>query len=429
MDNNPQNNPQNIQNIPKDDPTFVPNDEKELVKMENGEVYLREKVREVKPPAPTITLTTEQQHAIETIVAWMEIPADESPEYKLGGYAGTGKTTVLKTLIAELRKKYCIVPCSFTGKAVDVLCRKGVPACTMHSLFYHVEPLGKGRVQFVKKSSLKDEPDLLIVDEASMVSTELYNDARSFGLKYLFVGDPGQLEPVGENPNLMKEPDFVLTQIHRQAAQSPIITLAHQVRQGARIGPGIQSEQLVTRTKGSFNLAEVQQIICARNNTRKNVNQKARILLEHVTKGPLVVGEKIIVLRNNRDFGVFNGMIMFVKEILQTNNEKGYWLINAEDEIGRKFEELPIWHAPFVDPTFTGKDPIIPRVPLNGNSSDKVRLVYCDYAYCITCHKSQGSEWDHVLVLDEWMPPEVWDMKRWRYTAITRAAKKLTYCV
>jgi exodeoxyribonuclease-5 len=162
---------------------------------------------------------------------------------------------------------------------------------------------------------------------------------------------------------------------------------------------------------------KVDQVICARNKTRIDVNKRYRRALSQ-PGNLLTTDSKIIVLRNNQQMGVFNGMLLFVDKILQDNFD--HWSISAHDEVNRKFHKLNVWKRPFLEEL--PKEFTIPR-------HQKIPLVYCDWGYCITCHKSQGSEWDHVLVWDEWMPPTIWDMRRWRYTAITRAAKKLTYCL
>lgn len=392
-----------------------------------------------KPPKPELILTEEQQHAVSVILEWME--QDDKPEFKLGGYAGTGKTTVIKTLLKELRKKYCVRVAAFTGKAVNVLERKGVSSQTLHSLMYNVDVDPKtGAVEFIKRYVLEDDPDVIIVDESSMVSTELYNDLRSFNLKLLFVGDPGQLEPVGDNPNLMLHPDLVLEHIHRQAADSPIILLGHNVRHGSNlIHPFVDSShpnysQLEVRPKQlkASEAVTASQIICARNKTRTGMNDKLR-LFKGISASPLVEGEKIIVLKNNRNWMVFNGMILFVEKIHEDNAD--HWLIDGKDEVGNMFGKIPIWKEPFTNPTIRDKKDlrISAYVKLGAsrfsNDTQGMQLILADYGYVITCHKSQGSEWPHVLVFDEWMPAEIWDMRRWRYTAITRASEKLTYLI
>lgn len=362
-----------------------------------------------------ITLTEEQQLAVDTITKWLDDPLGR-PEFKLGGYAGTGKTTVIKSLQKVLRHKYSIVVAAFTGKAVHVLGKKGVFAQTLHSLMYNVIENKDGTISFERKSFLESDPDVIIVDESSMISTDLYRDLLSFGRRYLFVGDPGQLEPIGDNPNLMAFPDLVLSKIHRQAESSPIITLANNVRQGLNLAlTKVDGLWVKQKAITSPEFLSNDQVICAKNNTRKMFNEKIR-LFKQFPPSRIVVGDKLIVLRNNMGYGVFNGMILFVDSIVSTTFNA--WITDCHDEIGRKFLRLPVWIDPFLNPTAIDKNPKVPRT-----------VVWVDFGYAITCHKSQGSEWGKVLVWDEWVHPKVWDNKRWRYTAITRASEQLTYCV
>ena len=377
--------------------------------LEELDASLTDSLNEVFP------LTLEQEEAMQGILDWFNGP-DRLDDRKQGGFAGTGKTTLIKVLRTELRC-YSVIT-SFTGKACNVLQRKGLPAQTMHSLLYDVKEGKDGSIYFEKKSTLKDNPDLIIVDEASMVSQDLYNDAKSFGVPMLFVGDPGQLPPVGNNPNLMKDPHNVLQQIHRQAAQSPIIQFATDVRLGKitkpmpKEVPGLTIKNKVIRASEYF---AADQIICAKNTTRRNTNTMLRVQ-KGLPPNTIVKDEKLICLRNDRRQGVFNGMILFVRDI--TADSGTYWECTLEDEVGTKYRRMKVWKEPFIRPMEKDQDV---RVPY--------QHIWCDYGYVITCHKSQGSEWPSVLVLDEWMPAHIWDMKRWRYTAITRAAKNLVYCV
>ncbi len=367
----------------------------------------------------SIELTEEQQTACFMIQTWFE--EGLKPSFKLGGYAGTGKTTLLKALRQKLHDARASTRvAAFTGKAVNVLQRKGIgDATTIHSLIYEVEIGVGGVLNFHLRSKQDVQADLIIIDEASMISTELYEDLCSFGIPLLFVGDPGQLEPVGDNPNLMAQPDFVLNKIHRQAESSPIITFANDVRRGIKIttqkkdGLTVRDKQLSWREVLAHD-----QVICAKNATRKMLNEKYRRLQGNPTDR-IVPDDKIIVLRNNQNLGVFNGMLLFVDSIIEEQNS--HWIVNAHDEVDRKFSRLPIWKEPFSKEV--GTTPTLPRV------KDNIQVVWCDFGYAITCHKSQGSEWDKVLVWHEFMPPHIWDMKRWSYTAITRAAKELTYCL
>ena len=371
------------------------------------------------PTQPQILLTEEQLHAVDLITQWLK--SGSRQEFRLGGYAGTGKTTIQKTIRENLDILGTrSVVGAFTGKACNVLQRKGLfDASTIHSMIYDCEVQKNGTFEFFLRSRLEGNPKLIIIDEASMISTELYRDLRSFNIPILFVGDPGQLEPVGDNPNLMSRPDFVLSKIHRQAETSPIIRFASEIRRG--VIPKEQKEEgLHVRSKVGFDIplaATFDQVICAKNKTRVDINRRFRRYLDKPID-KLQPEDKIIVLRNNMSFGVFNGMILFVDLILERTEL--YTKLDAHDEIGRKFSNLLVWNEPFTKDL--PKEFVIPKV-------NRQQLVYCDWGYCITCHKSQGSEWEKVLLWDEWMPPTIWDMRRWRYTGITRASKELTHCL
>lgn len=412
---------------------MIDDEDRETIAEAVGECYEHPSVAENTPTKvtpPAIVLTTEQEEAVARIKAWHEAAGRNrdsnaaTAEYRLGGYAGTGKTTVIKTIKALFEKDMCVSVAAFTGKAVNVLQRKGIRASTLHALMYRCEVINRV-LHWHKRDRFEIEPGLIICDESSMINRELYEDLKSFGIPILFVGDPGQLEPVGDNPNLMKTPDFVLTKIHRQAEKSPIITLANSIRIGGSYPAYCEGDELVIQPKGRMDPDAIDQMICATNAVRKDGNDQYR-RVKKLAPLPLVENEKIIVLKNNRDLGIFNGMIMFVTKIIEDKSD--HWLVNAKDEIDRQFPEIPIWKRPYEDDQFDkDKNPIVPRVKLKDGSN--VQQAVSTYGYVITCHKSQGSEWDRVLVLDSWMPPKVWDMRRWRYTAITRAAKKLIYCV
>src|SRR5262245_45897619 len=182
-------------------------------------------------PKPTTTdpdLTDEQASALSRLLEF------SNQVQTLGGYAGTGKTMLIKHLVRELPR---FAVCAFTGKAANVLRRKGVPASTIHSLIY--QPVEVTRfdksgkivkvVEFVRREQLPCSG--VIVDEASMVSREIHDDLVAYDLPLIFVGDHGQLEPVADHDfNLMRNPQITLEQIHRNAG--PISRFANFLRQG-----------------------------------------------------------------------------------------------------------------------------------------------------------------------------------------------------
>jgi exodeoxyribonuclease-5 len=374
------------------------------------------------PTTSDIVLTDEQNSAQDRIVDWVLNQPDKQ-EFELGGYAGTGKTTLMKFLRARLTEEDVSTQvAAFTGKACNVLQRKGIHASTLHSIMYvpHTDPKTH-EMTFELRPPETLECDLMIVDEASMVSTELYKDLKTFGVKILWVGDPGQLEPVGDNPHLMVKPDFTLSTIHRQALESPIITLATDIRTGGIIDrakhprPGELDIRSKTGMKADMLLMH-DQIICAKNKTREYLNNLMRQAHGYSDQpNRIMVGEKLICLHNNLKLGVFNGMIFFVDAI--TEEDGNDWYVTMHTEDGQTYQNFPLWKRPFLE-ELPKQNVYIPKA-----------ACWCTYAYAVTCHKSQGSEWDKVMVFDEWMPPTVWDMKRWRYTAVTRAAKYLTFCL
>lgn len=367
--------------------------------------------------APVIELSEEQEEARTLILQWLEGSAQE---FRLGGYAGTGKTTLIKALMASFGTKgVCAGVAAFTGKAVSVLRRKGVPrTSTLHALLYDSEyDSSKKKIVWIKKTILPY--DLVIVDEASMVSTELYTDLTMHAIKLLFVGDPAQLEPVGDNPNLMRKCDFVLTHIHRQAKGNPILRLARSVREGnANIPVGEWRGEndngcvKVVDTMYGIDLASYDMVICAKNLTRHGVNHRKRMLMDR--EGDPVVGESVICLKNDKEKGLFNGLILEItskhREVSFAGHEAFY--ADMQDEADDKFYDVPVLK------TFFGKD------YKQQDVSRGTKGVPFDFGDCLTAWKAQGSEWDRVLFIDE----PIWktDTARLRYTGITRASKELT---
>jgi exodeoxyribonuclease-5 len=376
-------------------------------------------------------LTTEQQTAYDRVEDWVlaSIRTGASKPLTLGGYAGTGKTTLVKHLLTgPLTNAIVLAP---TGKACQVLRRKGVPANTIHSLLYKPVEDSKGRLTFIRKPVDLDG-EKLVIDESSMISREVYEDLLSLNARILFVGDHGQLEPVGDDPGIMKSPDIRLETIMRQALDSPITALAHAARTGQKptitdvSDPDNDSYLIVDPNAPSAALTTCyDQTICLTNNTRIELNSE-RLKLERAKNGypppreqVVCKGDKIICLRNGWTAGVMNG---------QTLDVLGAWVsrdglvvdIEAVDDSGRNLTVHAI-AAQFGNKANLGRE----AKALSYRTKTTIGLF--DYGWVITCHKSQGSEWESVLVVEEPIYYGSWDMNRWRYTAITRASKRLRY--
>jgi exodeoxyribonuclease-5 len=357
-----------------------------------------------------IKLSEDQERAIAAVEDWKK---SGRKRLTFGGYAGTGKTTIIKEICRKHRAKVC----AFTGKAAHVLTTKGVPASTIHSLIYTPFQFCKNcekeadqckckRPKVVTEFRLQPYLDtkLVIVDEASMVNRDLLRDLESFDVQVLYVGDHGQLEPIGDDPGLMHDPEVKLETIHRQAAGSPIIQFAHHVRRG--YAPKSFGEAAELREGLPDGVEDFDAILCGYNKTRCAVN--ARVRERRGFKGDVPEpGERVICLRNNKEHAVFNGMQATVTKI---DADAKVPTMHVVDDLGTPFPDLPI------DPEQFGQEKRL---------DSPFYLTLWDFGYCMTAHKSQGSEWDNVLVLEQ--IARSWSPERWRYTVATRAAKRLTY--
>jgi exodeoxyribonuclease-5 len=356
----------------------------------------------------TLELSTDQQAVVDEIQQWRDCgPCGDDQYLTLGGYAGTGKTTVIAHL-AEVWPGVRVA--AFCGKAAHVLRAKGVPATTIHALIYAPIKTAAGAVRFRPRRSLPGV-ETVIIDEASMVDHLLLGDLLSFGLPVLFVGDHGQLEPIGTNPGLMAHPHLRLERVHRQAAGNPILRLATAFREGRPTPHCWEDSQgrLRLAGRGEFDrlLADKVQILCGYNQTRHRVNARVRERQGYI--GLVAAGEKLVCLRNHRGLGLFNGQQVTVLGV--AHEGRTTLDLEVETDDGRSFT-LPALRQQF------GRD------LLKDFRSKEVALL--DYGYALTAHKAQGSEWEAVLALEQVHPS--WDARRWRYTVATRAKERLVYC-
>lgn len=329
----------------------------------------------------------------------------------LGGYAGTGKTTIVKSLVRAFSAKnegWAIM--AFTGKATNILRRKGIPhARTIHSMIYHpitfVDPVTNEETTEWERVSFIDDCCGFLIDEGSMVSEEIHNDLVSFGLPIIYIGDHGQLEPINSDFNIMANPMYRLEKVHRNAGE--IAHFAEHLRKGGRAGDfnGTKQVQVVGASAvEDRHLAATNQIICAYNKTRVKLNNRVR---EHLGRQYqyVAVGDKIMCLRNNRRLGLFNGM----QGVVQKVRKKDRFDFISDD--GVFFEGI------HYDPECFGQEK---KTFKHSQSAHPF-----DYAYAITAHKAQGDEWPNVIVYEQ--ECEKWDHKRWAYTAASRARSGLLW--
>lgn len=376
-----------------------------------------------------ITPSDKQAEAIRAIVAWY-FDEDGPQEFYLAGFAGVGKATVAAIAVEEIRNRrggwLKDEVGAFTGKAANILRRKGNPtAKTVHSMIY--VPFEKdGRTIFVlgRDTAPAAFADLIVLDEVSMINETMANDVRSFGKKILVMGDPAQLPPVsGTGAFLMRDPDFFLDEIHRQAAESPIIRIATMFRERKMPDFGDYGDGVVVAPLSGGNAASVYreetQPIVALNRVRLTLNKQIRERRGYHGRDPMA-GERVICCRNDRDHGIFNGglgdLVGPAKRLLDGDHFR--ISVQMEDQ-SIPLRGLPC-HVALFDSHF---DETIKKPERVSKGS-----VLFDYGYALTCHKAQGSEFDDVTVVDDAGAFRA-DQWKWRYTAATRASEALTHLV
>lgn len=423
--------------------------------------------------ALTAKLSPGQEKALKEIAHWYFEKPDVQV-FRMFGQAGTGKTTIA-VLVPHILGLDNYHFAAFSGKAAEVLRRKGcVPSATIHSLLYGAprnlsaeltralnnldtfekiiaasEAEGKGRPEFHVRAALDTQVriddlrslirkvgslywgpredsilpmlDLLIVDEVSMVSDRMANDLLESGIRILVLGDQEQLPPVrGEGYFTREKPDVILTEVHRQALDSPVIQLATRVRNGYKL----RQEDY---TPGKYlDYTKFDQILCWTKKTRWGAVKHVRDRLNRPSGTP-VPGDSVMNLQNNKDLGIFNGQSGFVLDVAAGRNEDELTLTVELDGESRDFF---VFKDGF---TMSGEAALLKaRVGWNGE------VALFTFAHALTVHKAQGSEWGDVCLIDE--TSGMWKMtsereggakademvRRFLYTGITRASQKIT---
>jgi exodeoxyribonuclease V len=423
-------------------------------------------------------LSPQQNEALQRIRAWYQDQDDWSAEpFRLYGPAGTGKTTLAREVAGAIGAIGDVLFAAYTGKAASVLRQKGcVPASTLHSLVYKPVSNREARRRLIqaevelqaKRPTLADltpadgayesakeevealeaeiqelekqvatigwewNPDspladagLLILDEVSMVDAKLAGDIERFGVPVLVLGDPEQLEPVGgEGYYTTSAPDYMLTEIHRQALDSPVLQLATRVRTSSDRRLGLTAEDF---TAHDVRLAmEHDQVLVWKNATRWVAISKIRGLLGR-QPGVVVAGDRVMCLTNNRDLGVFNGQQF---EVLDSVQGPLGPQMTVRDDSGAERTILAFQDG------FNGRE--YQDMAKRRNDGGKGNRMLATFANAITVHKAQGSEWGSVYVVNESQAllgmtasrkgeaEGIQSARRWLYTAATRASERLT---
>ncbi len=357
----------------------------------------------------------QQDKALQEVSAWLK--RGRPQVFRLFGFAGTGKTTLARHLAEHLDGE--VVFAAYTGKAALVMRSRGCPeARTIHSLIYRPKDIESEEPTFV----INDESDavsaeLIVIDECSMVDEELGRDLLSFGKQVLVLGDPAQLPPVkGGGYFTEAEPDIMLTEVHRQAADNPIVHMSMQVREGGRLSRGTYGEsRVIARNEiDAMAVTQADQVLVGLNKTRRGYNRRIRELFGRTDPYPQVE-DKLVCLRNDRKKGLLNGGLFTVRQLMAMRRNKLRMAIVPEEDPTRKPLRVGIL------PAFFDSEEEIPFAIRR--ESDEF-----DYGYALTVHKAQGSQWNDVVLFDESYAFRE-HRNRWLYTGITRAAERLTVVV
>jgi len=363
----------------------------------------------------------------------------------ISGYAGTGKSTLVRFIIDAIGvDEDDVCYCAFTGKAAEVLRKKGNKnVCTLHKLLYDHFPKPNGG--FFRKPKEFLNYKIVIVDEVSMAPKSLMEILFKHRVYVICLGDPFQLPPVDQNEDnhLLDHPHVFLDEIMRQEAESEIIQLTMKIRNRERINY-FKGEEVMVIPYSELNTGTLQwadQILTATNAKRQAINEQMRALAGRT--GEPGDGDKMICLRNYWDDysedgdPLINGTIGILRNSFQTWREIPPI---ARSDI-KKFDILMgDLIIPETNDTYSMVE-MDRKMILTGEKCCGWKLSYklgklkhkygeivpkeFTYAYAITAHKSQGSEWSQVVVLEEKFPFDKTEHARWLYTACTRASYKL----
>jgi exodeoxyribonuclease-5 len=395
-----------------------------------------------------------QDNALKEVDHWFKHESKKKQTFTLCGWAGTGKTTLAKYFAENINGtvKYAC----YTGKAAHVMASKGcVGASTIHKLIYLPKIAGKSQLRKLEKEleelKASPEPDwnaihlidealekekehagkmhfslnvnsdlrhanLLIIDEHSMVDSTIGKDLESFGIPILALGDPEQLPPIyGAGYFTNQPPDIMLTDIHRQALDNPIIAMSKLVREGKPLPLGCYGNSKVVNTKLEDSEVLAHDIILTGlRKTKRGCDNKAR-QIKGITSSLPVAGDKVMCVKNNHELGLLNGQIWTAISDAVPLGDSTLSLHLKELDTGLEIAVVA------TEKLFLGQ-----TIDRWDHDPDVQEF---EYAYAITVHKSQGSQWDSVLLFDQKdhfrMYSEV-DKRRWLYTGITRAAERVT---
>lgn len=392
-----------------------------------------------------IVLNHDQQIAVDAAVNWFL----NSPEqtFQIAGPAGTGKSVVISEILKRLPiTDDEVLPMAYTGQACTVMRKRGLPsACTCHSGLFEMHRVvrrdSRGHAimhpefntpMYTWRASPKDLTrsmyKLIILDEAWMVPESFRRHIDNSGIKVLAAGDPYQLPPIGGNPGyLVSGTIYHLTELMRQAENSPIVYLANRAKAGLPIEPGMYGNDALVAFQGELDYSIISKadiVLCARNETRESLNTSFRRDILHIQTEFPVYGDRMICRRNNwgkevQGINLVNGLAGTVirPPDIGTTGKRSVMIDFLPDMTSIPFYQLEINMNYFKSHSRKEKDmiEIDPYAPGD----------LFEYNYVSTVHLAQGSEYNSGVFIEE--PFNASSINALIYTAITRFKHKLIY--
>lgn len=399
----------------------------------------------------------QQDLALKAVDNWYKNERHAKQVFRLFGWAGTGKTTLAKHFASQVNG--IVKFATYTGKAAHVMMQKGCPeASTIHRLIYRPKMMSKERLRdlmeqkdklllsripstdilsdlhYLEEEIEKEQENLgrlnftlnldsdlrhanlLILDEVSMIDDDMGKDLESFGVPIIVLGDPEQLPPIwGAGYFTEQEPDIMLTEIHRQALDNPIIAMSKMVREGKPLPLGqYGSSRVISEKLDPEDILSHDIILTGLRKTKKYCDDRCRELKGFKDVLPMK-GDRVMCVRNNHGIGILNGQMF---NILSDTVNLGGEIVSIHVEDMEGGESLAI----------SASEQLFKGVALRKWEHEE-DIQEFEYAYAITVHKAQGSQWDNVLLFDQKEKFNRWserDRRRWLYTGITRAAESVT---
>ena len=417
------------------------------------------------PALQHAALSPDQRDAVDLVVDWFHAGGKVQGERRplsISGPAGSGKTTVLSVIIAELglvpQHVMLLAP---TGKAVEALkvrlprgWKKRVGTLAGFLWRWQLKGYEGEDASFANQGTkpLATDLSLLIVDEASMVTKKDHAALLRYA-RVLFIGDPDQLPPVVEDPSLegelgscgvLEQPDTRLAKVHRQSEGSSILSVADQVRGGQQPAFGPSGDGNVIHLSEELGhlgvdvlrelVDEADVVLTQRNSLRVRINEYVRWRRGHM-KNPIdyvpKAGEVLVASENamhpTTRTRVANGERLIVQEYLGT--------VQVRDD-APEIEEYRVRAYP-EGREVDSADWVISSQMLRGDqirssvldtrhvSGPRSSVLRADWGYALTVHKAQGSEWPNVMVVDDQDPDHHVPRNKWYYVAYSRAIDRL----